>query len=307
MYKIIGGDQKEYGPVSAEQIRQWIAEGRANGQTLVLPQGATEWRPLSALPEFAVLVGTLAPSPPPFGPGGPGADAAPPTPDEILARDYDVDIGRCVVRSWELVKQNFWPTVGVTTLVAVVEMALNQVISLIYRSSMNAMIYEHHFTAEGAVLIVLAWLVGLPVQTVLTGGLYYYYLRLIRGQNPGFADAFYGVTGEFVQLALLGIAIGILVVLGVCACVIPGIYLSVAWVFAMPLVVDRQMGFWQAMVFSMKVVNKHWFTVFALMIVVGLLSAAGIIACCIGVFVTMTIGWGALMYAYEDIFGRQSR
>ena len=28
-YIIIGGDGKEYGPVSGEQLRQWIADGRA--------------------------------------------------------------------------------------------------------------------------------------------------------------------------------------------------------------------------------------------------------------------------------------
>lgn len=53
MYKIIGADQKEYGPVSAEQLRQWLAEGRVNLQTQVLAEGATEWTPLGSLPEFA--------------------------------------------------------------------------------------------------------------------------------------------------------------------------------------------------------------------------------------------------------------
>jgi hypothetical protein len=53
MYKIIGADQKEYGPVSAEQLRQWMAEGRVNVQTRVLPEGATEWKALGHLPEFA--------------------------------------------------------------------------------------------------------------------------------------------------------------------------------------------------------------------------------------------------------------
>jgi hypothetical protein len=65
MYKIIGADQKEYGPVTSDQIHQWIAEGRANGQTLVLAEGAQEWQPLSAWPEFAAALGTrpAAPSP----------------------------------------------------------------------------------------------------------------------------------------------------------------------------------------------------------------------------------------------------
>jgi len=52
MYKIIGADQREYGPVSADQIRQWIKEGRANATTLIQTEGTPGWRPLSAFPEF---------------------------------------------------------------------------------------------------------------------------------------------------------------------------------------------------------------------------------------------------------------
>jgi len=68
MFKIIGADQQQYGPVSAEQIRQWIAEGRANAQTLVLAEGGTEWKPLGSLSEFAEALARLAPTPPPPAP-----------------------------------------------------------------------------------------------------------------------------------------------------------------------------------------------------------------------------------------------
>ncbi len=37
----------------AEQLQQWIAEGRANAQTQTFAEGATEWKPLGAVPEFA--------------------------------------------------------------------------------------------------------------------------------------------------------------------------------------------------------------------------------------------------------------
>ncbi|MFZ0827126.1 MAG: DUF4190 domain-containing protein [Verrucomicrobiia bacterium] len=53
MYKIIGADGREYGPVAAGQLQQWISEGRANAQTPALAPGAMEWKPLGALPEFA--------------------------------------------------------------------------------------------------------------------------------------------------------------------------------------------------------------------------------------------------------------
>jgi hypothetical protein len=66
MYKIVGTDGGEYGPVAAAQLRQWIAEGRANAQTPALAPGAREWKPLGTLPEFA---GQFAPpAPPPIRP-----------------------------------------------------------------------------------------------------------------------------------------------------------------------------------------------------------------------------------------------
>ncbi len=53
MYKIIGADGKEYGPISLAQLRQWLVEGRVNAQTQILTEGAVSWKTLAELPEFA--------------------------------------------------------------------------------------------------------------------------------------------------------------------------------------------------------------------------------------------------------------
>jgi TM2 domain-containing membrane protein YozV len=53
MYKIIGTDGQQYGPVNADQVRRWLAEGRVNAQTLVQAEGSPEWKPLISFPEFA--------------------------------------------------------------------------------------------------------------------------------------------------------------------------------------------------------------------------------------------------------------
>ena len=69
MYKIIGADGQPYGPVNAEQIKRWMAEGRARSETLVQAEGTTEWKPLAA---FAELAGGTPPPisavPPSFNP-----------------------------------------------------------------------------------------------------------------------------------------------------------------------------------------------------------------------------------------------
>jgi hypothetical protein len=65
MYKIIGSDAKEYGPVGADELRQWIQEGRANAQSRIRTVDATEWRPLSTFPEFAAALSAVPMAPPP--------------------------------------------------------------------------------------------------------------------------------------------------------------------------------------------------------------------------------------------------
>ena len=302
MYKIVGGDQQQYGPVSADDVRRWVAEGRANAQTHALAEGATEWKPLSAFPEFADL----------FGPVSPAASAVPAgptrllTPEELLARDYDLDIGNCLTRSWELVKKHFWPIVGISLLVLVVMTVVNQLIGLVSGPATKDMILNRRVSVRGILLICGVSIVGTPIYTILIAGLYKYYLKLIRGESAGIADAFSGFGPAIGQLALLGLVSSVLNMLAFCLCVLPSIYLSVAWTFAMPLVIDRGLGFWPAMELSRKVVTKHWFLVFAFVLVMGLVAAAGIIACCVGLLVTIPIFWVSLMYAYEDIFGRQT-
>ena len=52
-YLIIGGDGKEYGPVTDVDVRQWLAEGRLNAQSLAKAESDAEFRPLAVFPEFA--------------------------------------------------------------------------------------------------------------------------------------------------------------------------------------------------------------------------------------------------------------
>jgi hypothetical protein len=61
MYKIIGADQKEYGPITTDQLRQWISEGRVNAQTKVQIAEGAGWKSMAELPEFAAILPRAAP------------------------------------------------------------------------------------------------------------------------------------------------------------------------------------------------------------------------------------------------------
>ena len=46
-YRVIGADQKVYGPIDGAKILDWIADGRIDWQTPSQIEGSGEWKPLS--------------------------------------------------------------------------------------------------------------------------------------------------------------------------------------------------------------------------------------------------------------------
>jgi len=77
MYKIVGADGKEYGPVPLEQLQKWIREGRVNAQTRVQAAGTIEWKALADIPELRASLpsGPVPGAPAPAGyPASPTAD-----------------------------------------------------------------------------------------------------------------------------------------------------------------------------------------------------------------------------------------
>ena len=238
-YKIVGADRKEYGPVGAEEIRRWLAEGRLNRDSMALAEGALEWKPLSAFSEFAdaLQAQTAQMGQPPL-PGSVLAQAS--SAAEILARPSQVLIGSCLSRSWKLLTENAGLLFGSTL-----------VIWLISTPCQLILFGAPYFVLSG----------------VLYGGLYSVFLKRIRGQTATIAGAFSGFAMAFAQLLLTGCLTKLLGFIGVLCCLIlPGIYLMVAWHFSVPLVIDKGLEFWSAMELSRKVVTRVWFEILALLL-----------------------------------------
>ena len=276
MFKIIGGDGNQYGPVTVDQILDWITSGRANAQTMAQRDGESDWKPLSQFAEFADAFGTRASQPPP-----PSAPAAPLFPDStvaadqlanaVLSRPVEINVGHCFGRAWELFRADFWPVLGISALILIVNGAAHGIL-------------------------------GGP----LIGGLLWYYLKKIRRETAGINDAFagfYGFTTPFLQLVLGAIVSGLLGALGLLACLLPGIYLIVAWQLALPLIQDKKLSFWDAMEVSRKVITADWWSAFVFALACVGLNIVGALCCGVGVFITWPWTMIALAYLYEDLFG----
>ncbi len=321
-YKVIAGDQKEYGPATADILRRWLAEGRLTGQSLVQAEGSNEWKPLASLPEFADALRAQVGLWPAAGALAPPLAAATWS-AQILARQPELQIGRCLARAWDLFVANFGLLFGATFLA----WALGWLCQFI--PFVGNLVY---------------WL----ARGVLYGGLYLVFLNRIRGRPASVADVFAGFSVAFAQLLLVGFLTTLLSGIAFwCCLMLPGLYLLVAWVFSVPLVADRRLEFWSAMELSRKVVTRVWFEVLALLVLAFLPAILMYLFVQVRILYTafpavqdllasgqpdfrrlMDLAWqiarvgvplallskvvlllnlpfavGALMYAYEDLFG----
>ena len=342
MYKILGGDGKEYGPVSAQQLRDWVREGRANALTQVKAEGATQWQALSSLPELGDIFSALSGPPPTIGAYSGGLNSGP---APVHEGDYELDIFGCVRRAFGVLKTNAWPILGAMGIYFGIMIALGVlgIIPLI-----------------GWVASIASWVLGGP----LMGGLYYVLLRAGRNQNPaatelidgakkGFLQLFLGqlVTMIFVGLCLLPALIasivaivplivnhqsqppvaGLIVAGGFALLALPLVmWLTTNWLFTLPLIVDRNLDFWSAMKTSWRQVSRHWWSVFGLLIVIGAIAMVFVTVLCglalldvfliptlplkvicgaflalfyiVGIVLLMPVNMGAIAQAYEIIF-----
>jgi len=229
---------------------------------------------------------------------------------DILARDYEVDIGGCLSQAWDLFKTNAGIMIGASLLVGlalfgaqVIPFGVGVLLSIIFRGP-------------------------------LLGGLWFFYIKKVRRQEATLGDAFSGFGPRFGQLfltqlipflivfgaALILVLLALatrgfrgssgafpvfiipIIILGVAFFVVM-MYLSVCWLFALPLVSDKGLKFWPALQLSRLVVSKHWWMTFLLFFVSCLLGVAGVFACCFGVLITGPVAFAALNYHYEKVFG----
>lgn len=328
MYKIIGGDGREYGPVSSAQITQWIAQNRANAQTVAQAEGSTDWLPLAQQPEFAAAFAarTLPPPIPGAGvpdlpgtsspvysaPAAPAAPADPATAARACAdRPYQLSVLDTLTRGWEIVTANFWLTVG---------------------ASLVAMLAN----AAASSLPLVGIMASIGLSQVFYAGVYWLLLRVGRGEPAEFGDVFAGFTRGFHQLVLLSVvmffSLGALALiaagpllwalyqsgvfsgahpdltqlrgplLALPVLTLPLLYFAVAWIFAPMLVIDRGLAFGEAMELSRKVATRRWFKLFFLYLAFIPLMIAGLLCFIVGIFVVSTLLYASYAAAYETAF-----
>jgi hypothetical protein len=144
---------------------------------------------------------------------------------------------------------------------------------------------------------------GFLVYGPLWAGLMVMGFKALKNEQVAFADAFAGFK-IFMPLFLLSIVVFVLVSVGFMLCILPGVYLALAWSFAMPLVIDRKMDFWPAMQLSLQTFNANLGALLVLFVLLYLINALGS-SIPLGVLVAQPLCSLSVVVAYTRLFGQQ--
>jgi hypothetical protein len=148
-----------------------------------------------------------------------------------------------------------------------------------------------------ALIVVL-----LPLTVFLIAGAYRAAFKQLRGGKVEFRDLF---SARDCYWRLLGATLlhAVLVSIGAMLCFIPAFIVAGLLFFTAPLIVERDLGVFEAMRVSRDVTQRNllMFTLFAF--VVQFLASVGSYACYLGLLVTWPLMFTITAVAYRDCFG----
>ena len=83
---------------------------------------------------------------------------------------------------------------------------------------------------------------------------------------------------------------------------IPLFYLAVSWIFVTPIVVFHGLSNIEALEASRRVASRFWLPLFGYFIVASIIAMLGILACGIGIIITLPIAYTCIYSAYDEVF-----
>jgi hypothetical protein len=225
---------------------------------------------------------------------------------EIPFRRGVVEPVECIKGGWELIKNQYWLFVGMTFIGILIGNAVPIVLMGPMLCGLNLALFKTRrgepiefstlfkgFDYFGQALIV-ALLHTIPIMVIVIPAYILFYVSMIvsvaaQGGNDPSPAPLFGVMAVF-GIFWLVVMIVIIVI-------------SVGFVFAYPLVVERKLKAMDAVKLSFRGALANFWRLLGMMLLTGLISVLGVLACYVGVFLVMPLVYASIAKAYEQVFG----
>ena len=181
----------------------------------------------------------------------------------------------------------------------IIAIVLSGILSLVFDSRAY---YESEQLLKGILSDQAQSLLSLPILMPIMTGIVMLAIKRASHKKMDISSIFDYYIYVW-PLVFASILINAVIVFGFLLLIIPGIYLSITFVFTIQLMIDKQLGIIDAMKTSFGVVSRKWFTFFGLYMTIGLLSILCIFTLGIGFIWVLPLSFMVNAVLYRRIFG----
>jgi uncharacterized membrane protein len=187
---------------------------------------------------------------------------------------------------FNLTKKNILFFVGVFVIVVVFS-AFSSFLKIIVNPQREPILYFIFYIA----LFVINMVIGIGVTKIA--------LEFVDGKKPKFSDLWY--YKPILNYFIASLIQGVIVTIGFILLIIPGIILSIRLYYTYYLIIDKNLGFVEAIKKSWAITRGNTWNLFFFGILIGLINILGALCLIVGLFVTVPLSLIALTFIYRKL------
>jgi len=219
--------------------------------------------------------------------------------EKAVIGEYQFSIGEVLSEAWQKVAGSKLKIVGAMFIYALLATLTTGLISIFLDAQPY---YDADQIVEGVLIDMLVGWIASPVTIPLSLGVLL--LGYARANDEELRiDTIFNYYVVVWPLFFASVLVTLFTYIGFALLVLPGIYLSIAYSFTLPLIVDKKLDIWGAMEVSRQAVTKHWFSVFGVNISLMILVILSALPMGIGLIWTIPLMMIAQGVMYRKIFG----
>lgn len=222
--------------------------------------------------------------------------------DDAIAGNIDISMTGTLGDAWRGLKGFKTPCILAGLLYFALSIAANFV-SMPVIFGLSAMGADPSSAAVISSVIQIA--ISIVIMPVVLG-IHILGMRHYAGKSTS-ATAIFGYFNKIPPVFLCYLIMMLMMLLGFALLVLPGIYLMVGYMFALALVVEKDMPAWRSLETSRKALSRVWFRFFGLLLLLSLINTLGILTLFIAWI--WTIPWSVLTMSmvYTRLFGAEAQ
>lgn len=198
--------------------------------------------------------------------------------DHLIENGSDFEIGDIIGKGWDLFQRDWLNILGFTFTIGLLVIL-------------------------GMIIPILGWLALFIYLPVLSASTILLLSKIQKGEEYTYRGIFEECSSSLRELWIAGFLMSIMIMIGLCFFLLPGIYLAIAYQFTIPLIIFGKLDAWTAMETSRKIITKNFGRFLLFMIAIYFVTILCSLIPIAGAFIATGLAMASQYALFSEVTG----